>query len=169
MPATSSAASGLALVVARVGPVDIALEVSDGDSRASLEPFSITVTAAGTNSPPTISSAGVPTGTQFEPYRFQPTASDPDGDSLSFAIANKPRWAAFDTTTGTLAGTPSRGDAGTDPNVIITVSDGNDTAALPPFTIRVFAPGEAASSAPTADNSAPTISGDPAEPAPARA
>src|SRR5690606_34913941 len=53
-------------------------------------------------------------------------------------------------------------DAGTDPNVIITVSDGSDTAALPPFTIRVFAPGEATSSAPTTNNSAPTISGNPA-------
>lgn len=150
---------------------NIELSVSDGDSSASLPPFSITVTPTGTNSPPSISSPTVPTGTQYEPYRFQPTASDPDGDRLSFSVANRPRWASFDSTTGALVGTPGRGDAGTDPNVIITVSDGSETATLPPFTIRVYAPGEVPQSAPSSPsdpsdpspvNSAPTIFGTPA-------
>ena len=40
-------------------------------------------------------------------YSFKPAASDSDGDTLSFRISNKPRWAGFDASTGRLNGTPA--------------------------------------------------------------
>src|SRR5690606_13857987 len=85
-----------------------------------------------------------------ERYQFTPQAADADGDSLTFTIGNRPTWAAFDSATGTLDGTPS--STGTHRSIVISVSDGQSTTTLPPFSIAVTAPGR---------NSAPTIAGSP--------
>ena len=54
------------------------------------------------NTPPVIS--GTPDIQVFKQsaYSFTPTASDANGDNLTFSIVNKPRWANFDTATGRL-------------------------------------------------------------------
>lgn len=70
-------------------------------------------------------------------YAFRPSASDDDGDSLTFSIRNKPAWATFDTRTGTLGGTPQFGDVGSYAGIEISVSDGNARASLPAFSIAV--------------------------------
>ena len=62
-------------------------------------------------------------------YSFTPTASDPDGNTLTFSIANKPSWATFNTGTGRLQGTPSAGDVGTTTGIVISVSDGRERVA----------------------------------------
>src|SRR5262249_41023511 len=51
------------------------------------------------NQPPTISGSPATTAQVGTAYSFQPTASDPDNDTLTFQIAGKPDWATFDTTT----------------------------------------------------------------------
>jgi hypothetical protein len=78
-------------------------------------------------------------------YSFKPTASDANGDALTFAIANRPAWAGFSTSTGQLSGTPTSTNAGTFSNIIISVSDGKATVSLPAFSIDVNggAPGTA--------------------------
>ncbi len=118
----------------------IVVSVSDGKSTVSLAPFAIDVTPPGTNHAPTI--AGTPSASVAagSPYSFTPTAADADGDTLTFSIQNPPSWATFDASTGTLAGTPAAGDAGSYPNVLIQVSDGTATVALPAFTLTVTAP-----------------------------
>jgi hypothetical protein len=70
-------------------------------------------------------------------YNFQPTASDPNGDALSFNIQNAPSWATFNASTGRLSGTPSAANAGTYSNIVISVSDGSRTVSLPSFAITV--------------------------------
>ena len=70
-------------------------------------------------------------------YAFAPSASDDDGDTLSFSIRNKPVWADFDAATGRLEGIPQFGDVGTYDNISISVSDGSATASLPAFSIVV--------------------------------
>jgi hypothetical protein len=125
---------------------NIVISVSDGEFSASLSAFSITVNAVITNAPPQIS--GTPT-TSIDAggnYSFTPAASDPDGDTLTFSIANPPSWASFDTTTGSLSGAPTNADDGTYGNIVISVSDGELSASLPAFSITV-----------TAINSAPTV------------
>jgi hypothetical protein len=72
-------------------------------------------------------------------YSFQPTAADPDGDTLTFSIANKPSWATFSTSTGRLQGTPSAGAVGTTAGVVISVSDGTAKASLAAFDLAVQA------------------------------
>ena len=87
---------------------NIKITVSDGKATASLPVFAITVRAAtSTNSPPTISGTPSKSVTAGSAYSFTPTASDPNGNTLTFSISNKPAWASFNTSTGRLSGTPT--------------------------------------------------------------
>ena len=63
-------------------------------------------------------------------YSFQPTASDADGDRLTFSVVNKPGWATFSTGTGRLQGTPPAGSTGALLTVQISVSDGKASASM---------------------------------------
>ena len=119
---------------------NIRIRVSDGTASRSLDYFSITVksaTTSTTNSAPKISGSPATSATVNKSYSFQPTASDANGDALTFKIVNKPGWAAFDTKTGRLYGTPSSTSTGSYSNVTISVTDGKATASLAPFTIKV--------------------------------
>ena len=135
------------------GFADIVISVSDGQLAVPLPSFTLTVTPPPVNGPPAISGAPMPSVEAGSSYAFVPTASDPDGDALTFAIAGRPSWAAFDTGTGRLAGTPPSGTSGTFGNIRISVSDGVSSVSLPTFAIAVTAP---------TNNRAPTISGTPA-------
>lgn len=70
-------------------------------------------------------------------YTFTPSASDADGDGITFSITNKPTWAAFDSSTGSLSGQPLLGDVGYYENIKITASDGANSTSLPAFSIEV--------------------------------
>lgn len=93
--------------------------------------------AQGANEPPAISGTPVTRVHEEDSYTFAPTATDADGDALSFAIDNGPAWLEFDASSGRLAGTPRSADVGLHPNIRISVSDGVEQAALPPFDITV--------------------------------
>jgi hypothetical protein len=133
----------------RVGTYsNITISVSDGQTSTSLGPFTITV--VGPNTPPTISGTPPASVTAGTAYSFRPTARDADGDTLTFSIANKPGWATFVSSTGRLYGTPGSTRVGTYSNITISVSDGQTSTSLGPFTITVVGP-----------NTPPTISGTP--------
>ncbi len=129
---------------------NIVISVSDGQASASLPAFSLTVTAAA-NRPPVISGTPATTATVGTAYSFTPTASDPDGNPLTFSIVNRPTWASFNTSTGALTGTPAAGNVGVTSGIVITVSDGQASASLPSFNLTV-----------SAGNQPPVISGTPA-------
>jgi hypothetical protein len=84
-----------------------------------------------TGTPPTTAVAG-------HPYSFQPQATDADHDPLSFAVSGKPGWASFDAATGRLWGTPQAADLGSHDQIVIRVSDGTHTQALPQYTLTVI-------------------------------
>ena len=89
------------------------------------------------NSAPTISGwpdTAVMTG---DTYSFTPSASDANGDALTFSVDNLPRWARFDASTGRLSGQPVLGDEGTYARITISVSDGSTSVSLPTFSIEV--------------------------------
>lgn len=100
---------------------------------------SVTYTAPVANRAPTISGAPPAAGQVGVVYRFKPTASDPDGNALTFSVANRPRWATFNTSTGELVGTPTADDVAFHASIVIGVSDGKASAALPEFSIAVRA------------------------------
>jgi len=84
------------------------------------------------NNAPEISGTPVTFLKSGNAYTFTPSAYDADDDELVFSISNKPDWATFDTTTGTLSGTTTKGFYR---NIIISVSDGTDTTSLAAFEI----------------------------------
>jgi len=93
--------------------------------------------ATAPNSAPSISGTPTTSAKVNVAYAFQPAASDPDGDMLTFSIANKPVWATFDMSSGRLGGTPSSSSTGVFADIRISVTDGRTTSSLPAFSINV--------------------------------
>jgi hypothetical protein len=130
---------------------NIEISVNDGSVTTTFPRFSIQVQGP-LNNPPTITGTPATTVQATQTYTFVVGASDPDGDTLTYSITNRPRWATFSTTSGRLSGTPAVTDVGNYSNIIIQVSDGRASARLPAFAIAVTA----------IPNRAPTITGTPA-------
>ncbi len=128
---------------------NINVVVSDGTSSAGVGSFAIVVkpVASGT---PLISGNPATSAVAGEAYSFQPTATDPSSQVLTFSVEHLPSWATFSATTGQLSGTPTSAQTGTYSNIIISASNGTSSASLTPFTITVTA------------QDAPKISGTPA-------
>lgn len=135
---------------------NITISVSDGTETVSLQSFMIQVVAP-TNRSPTISGTPLTSITVGSSYSFQPSASDPDGNALTWRIDNKPGWATFSTSTGRLTGTPAAGDVGTSGAIVISVSDGTASVSLPSFTIGILA---LANGSATVSWTAPTVNTD---------
>jgi hypothetical protein len=93
---------------------------------------------ASANQAPTISgdaNAYAPIGRSYE---FQPSAQDPDGDTLRFSATNLPPWASIDTASGRITGTPTDGDLGEYEDITIAVADASHQAVTSPFSITVL-------------------------------
>jgi len=122
----------------------ITIYATNYSQTAYIAPFRITVSGSTTSSSgssttaPTISGSPATSVTVGNAYNFMPSATVPSGMNKTFAIANKPNWAAFSASTGQLSGTPSA--AGTFSGIGISVNDGSATAALPSFAITVNSP-----------------------------
>jgi hypothetical protein len=117
---------------------NIVIRVSDGQATAQLPAFSIVVSNVA-NRAPVISGTPPASVMQGTAYSFQPTASDPDGNTLTYSITGMPSWATFSASTGRLSGTPTSAHIGTYSNIVIRVSDGTATASLPAFSVTVTA------------------------------
>lgn len=119
---------------------NIQIIASDGNNYAETKPFSITVLAA---EPPPVAptlriSGTPPTSAEVSKfYSFTPTVVASAGSKLSYSIANKPAWASFSTSVGSLTGTPAKANVGKDSDITITVSNGDTKASLQPFAISV--------------------------------
>ncbi|MCJ7557736.1 MAG: putative Ig domain-containing protein, partial [Gammaproteobacteria bacterium] len=97
--------------VEHVGSYDnIQIGVGDGTTWVYTATFSIQVSTdappvqppPAQNRAPTISGNPASSVTAGQAYRYTPTASDPDGDPLTFSIRGLPACASFDSRTGTL-------------------------------------------------------------------
>jgi hypothetical protein len=130
---------------------NILVSVSDGQQSVALPAFSLTVIVAPPNQPPVISGAPTLQALVGSNYSFAPAASDAENSPLTFTISNRPGWTTFDAATGHLSGTPTSADVGIYTNIVIRVSDGQASTALPAFSLNVTAP----------TNQAPWISGTP--------
>ena len=89
--------------------------------------------------------AGNPTlsTVQNSDYEFVASATDPDGDPLTFIAINTPNWASFNLVTGALSGTPEFVDIGMTGDISIGATDGMLTSFLPAFRITVLPIGDA--------------------------
>jgi len=116
----------------------ITISVTDGTATTSLPSFTIQVNAPA-NRAPTISGSPLLSTVVGLLYSFQPSASDPDGNPLTFSIQNRPTWANFETSTGRLSGTPGLVDILNFNSIVISVTDGTATVSLPSFNLSVIA------------------------------
>ncbi|WP_442792690.1 tandem-95 repeat protein, partial [Pseudoalteromonas sp. T1lg23B] len=123
--------------------------VQDTEGLASNQ-ATVTITVDSVNDVPVISGTPATTANEDEAYSFVPTASDADGDTLTFSVTNLPVWASFNSATGEVSGTPVEGQQGTYSDILLSVSDGQNTVSLAAFNIVV-----------SAVNDAPEISGTP--------
>ncbi|HEY3517014.1 MAG TPA: putative Ig domain-containing protein [Gammaproteobacteria bacterium] len=126
--------AGLALSAAGCGGDEEAAAAADPPPSGGSPPPS-----GGGNRAPTISGTPATSITQGTAYSFAPTASDPDGNTLTFSVTNLPAWATFNTSTGRISGTPSAAQVGAYANIRVSVSDGSMSANLAPFSIQVVA------------------------------
>src|SRR6266478_2215637 len=82
--------------------------------------------------PPTIFGTPVTTVQVGATYSFRPAVAD-SGRPVKFSIQNPPPWTQFSAKSGALTGTPSTGDIGTYPGIVISVRRGSSAASLPAF------------------------------------
>lgn len=109
--------------VSQVGSYNVTFSVSDGSASDS-EVVAINVVA--NNQAPVLALIGGKTGAENSSLSFTVTATDSDGDSLTYSAVNMPSGATFDATAHTFAWTPDYAQAGVY-LVTFNVSDGNLT------------------------------------------
>lgn len=117
-----------------VGPQEFILSARDPSGASASQRFTVTARA---NAPPRITSAPVTSATPGNTYRYDVTALDADGDSLTYSLASAPSGMTMNAL-GQINWTPARGHLGI-AKVTVAARDefgGSDTQA---FTITVTA------------------------------
>jgi hypothetical protein len=114
--ATATAAACLALVACG--------GAGDPQPGAGPAPLQPPTAPPADNQPPQISGTPLEATNVDSTWRFEPSASDADGDAMQFFVENAPPWTEFDSATGALEGTPGEGDLGVYDDVLISVTDG---------------------------------------------
>jgi len=106
------------------GTHSVTVTASDGTLTAS-QPFTWTVT--NTNRAPVLTAPADQTSAENDAVSLPLSASDPDGDTLTYKRHRVPEGLAIAPTTGVISGTLSYASAGTH-SVTVTASDGTLTA-----------------------------------------
>jgi len=120
--------------------------ITAADGKGGTATQTISVVIAAPNSDPVIANSGLQISTQPGVAKtFVVSASDPDGDTLTFSAADPAHGSIALGTGSQLIYTPDAGYTGTD-SVIVTVSDGRGGSAMQTYTVTI-----------TAANSAPVI------------
>ncbi len=141
---------------------NVHFEVSDG-SLTDYENITITVTSTTTNEPPVLNSIGNKSVVAGQLLQFTISATDPNGDNLTYSASNLPQGASFNAAIRTFSWTPTTAEVGTYSNVHFEVSDGSLTD-YENITITVNAPtppaggGGGGGGLPPSDGTPPVIS-----------
>jgi parallel beta-helix repeat protein len=107
----------------QLGENIVRLEATDGQS-SDFQEFVVEVeqTGGGTNTPPTVEPVGDRTVNEGDAILIAVTASDPEGDPLTYRVVDGPE-GSWITSTGEFKWQTNKGDAGSH-NIVIGVSDG---------------------------------------------
>lgn len=100
-------------------------------------PVAVLLAASAEAAAPKITGTPITSMTVGQTYNFRPTATDADGNTLTFSIANRPAWASFSATTGQLTGTPFAEHAKVWSGIVISVTDGTTKVSLPAYSLTV--------------------------------
>ena len=137
--AVAVAPSGVAYVVGATdggGPPPLAqFPATTGAAQSTFggPPFDAFVAAIDPNAPPVITNPGPQVNQEGDSVSLAISASDPDGDTLTFSATGLPDGLAINPTTGVIAGILSFASAGVH-SVTVTVTDGHGGTASTTFT-----------------------------------
>ncbi|WP_298850495.1 Ig-like domain-containing protein [uncultured Aquimonas sp.] len=120
-----------------IGAQFIELEANDGRGGSSQQRIQLPVVqVVPGNQPPGLSGSPVTSAMVGITYSYQPTASDPDGDSLLFSLSTSPAGAQIDPTSGALTWTPRVAQLGAQA-FVVRVDDGRGGWATQSFSVDV--------------------------------
>ena len=88
------------------------------------------------NSAPIITSAPVTLAVQDQAYTYAVTATDPDGDSMTFSLTQSPSGMVINAVTGVISWTPTAAQQGNNA-VTVKVQDSNGNSSSQVFTVTV--------------------------------
>jgi hypothetical protein len=101
---------------------NVHFQVSDGSLTASED---IAITVNNVNRSPVLTSIGSKTVNEGSLLSFTVSATDPDGDILTYSTSHLPTGASFNASTRTFSWTPTHNQIGTYTNVHFEVTDGS--------------------------------------------
>ncbi len=116
-----------------VGDTTVVVEVTDNKEK---DTQTYTLSVANVNDDPVITSTPPTDAKEGMQYDYQVTATDSDGDVLTYSLSVKPSWLNIDGSSGLVSGTPMFEDGG-DNNVEVSVDDGNGGKATQAYIIAV--------------------------------
>ncbi|MFP6789806.1 MAG: Ig-like domain-containing protein, partial [Thalassolituus sp.] len=119
------------------GSDEFVVTVSDGELSDTI---TVNVTVNAVNDAPVMTSAAVTDATEDEAYTYAATATDIDGDTLTWSLTEFPEGMAIDASSGVISWTPANGVETA--NVTLVVADA-DVSATQTFTITVSAVNDA--------------------------
>ena len=135
---TINAATGLIAwtpSATQVPSASVAVRVVDGKGGTATQAFTIAVAQG--NRPPAFTSTPKTAASEGRDYSYQATASDPDGDALTFSLTIAPAGMTIGAT-GLIAWKPASTQTGNSP-VTVRVADAAGASATQAFTIVVTA------------------------------
>jgi RHS repeat-associated protein len=121
---------------ADVGNHNVAIRADDGRGGSAVQQYIVTAAPVPPNLPPVFTSTPVVAAAVGEPYTYQATASDLDGDTLAFSVVTSPVGLAVDPATGLVTWTPSESQLGL-AGVTLQVADGRGGTATQTYSINV--------------------------------
>ncbi len=103
----------------------VEVTADDGNGGSDVQTLSVTVTDG--NDPPRVTSTAATSATEDAAYSYTLSATDDNGDPLTFSATTLPGWLSLTdhgNGTATLSGTPTNDDVGANP-VVVAVNDGS--------------------------------------------
>jgi RHS repeat-associated protein len=122
---------------AQVGANSVTVRVTDGRGGQAVQ--TVTVTVAQANRPPVITSTAPATAVSGAAYSYDVDATDPDGDTLGYALEAGPAGMTIRAVDGFIEWTPRTDQVGPAP-VRVAVTDGRGGATAQSFLVTVGAP-----------------------------
>jgi len=102
---------------------NVEFTVTDDGTPAELDTEIITITVGDVNRAPVLATIGNQTVNENEMLSFTLSATDPDGDSITFSATNTPAGSIFNPVTGVFSWTPTYNDGGNYTDIEFTVTD----------------------------------------------
>ena len=119
-----------------VGTYTITYSVTDSNSNTVTKTRIVNVVSP-SNHAPVITSSPITSITEGKDYDYDVSATDSDGDTLTYSLTQKPNWLSINSNTGLITGTAPLVNSSTNYNIIVKVSDGNGGIDTQSYIVKV--------------------------------